>query len=56
VAGQVRHIIERRRAGRLNPLRRERRVMTTLKEKYESIFPSAKKPWYQTADDEDAPK
>jgi hypothetical protein len=33
------------------------RVMTTLIGKYESIFPSAKKPWYKpTDDDEDAPK
>jgi hypothetical protein len=32
------------------------RVMMTLIGKYESIFPSAKKPWYQTTDDEDAPK
>ncbi len=31
------------------------RVMTTLISKYESIFPAAKKPWYQ-ANDEDAPK
>lgn len=28
------------------------RVMTTLIAKYESIFPSAKKPWYQDNEDE----
>lgn len=32
------------------------RVMTTLIGKFESIFPNAKKPWYQTTNDEDAPK
>jgi hypothetical protein len=31
------------------------RVMTTLIGKYESIFPTAKKPWYKDTD-EDAPK
>jgi hypothetical protein len=32
------------------------RVMTTLIGKYESIFPSAKKPWCTATEDEDVPK
>ena len=32
------------------------RVITTLIGKYESIFPSPKKPWHKPTDDEDAPK
>ena len=32
------------------------RGMTTLIEKYESIFPQQKEPLYQTTDNKDAPK